>query len=134
MSGILALQHGRNKVSDEVIGRNLIFAAPDRSTRNLPQAGDALVGVDFEKQKRRRGMSAERPSDGPLRMNRHLNGNCVDVSDLHEQVRLWRETRGLSIESGLWTSLVKPDCGVSENQFERYLHYAGVFGTENPSR
>ena len=79
-------------------------------------------------------MSAERSPDGPLRMNRHLNGDCVDVSDLHEQVRLWRETRGLSIESGLWTSLVKPDCGVSENQLERYLHDAGVSGGENSPR
>ena len=79
-------------------------------------------------------MSAKRPSDGPLRMNRHLNGDGIDVSDLHEQAKLWRETKGLSIESALWTSLVKPDCGVSENQFERYLHYAGVSGTKNPSR
>src|SRR5207245_6640110 len=108
VSGILAPQHGRNKVSNEVIGGNLIFAAPDRSTRNLPQAGNTVIGVDFEKQKRRRGMSAERSSDSPFRVNRHLNGDGIDVSNLHEQVRLWRETAGLSTESGLWTSLIKP--------------------------
>ena len=67
----------------EVIGRNLIFAAPDRSTRNFSQPYYSFVGVDSKEQKRRRGMSAERSPDGPLRMDRHLNRYRFYASDLH---------------------------------------------------
>src|ERR1051326_872392 len=80
---ILADQQRREDRGDEVRRRNLIFAAPARSTRNLSETGEVLIGVNLDEQKRRDGMRSTFRSDGEVFMNRNPNRNGFDGANLH---------------------------------------------------
>src|SRR4051794_32922629 len=83
MRRVLADQSGRENGIDKVRRRDLILATPQRCTRHLSQAHNALVRVNLDEQERRHRMRALPTTNSALRMYRDLNGNRLDAGDFH---------------------------------------------------
>ena len=87
---------GAKIIVDEMLGRELVLAAPARRTGDFAEADDSRIigGLHLDDEERRHGMRSAPPAlDRDRRLDRHADGDGFDAGDLHVSSTLFRHGR-----------------------------------------